>query len=61
MNEDLRHGAQAISTLNHLGSLCGVEGDVDLLEIERFIAQKALGRAAIAAEGGGVKKNARHA
>ena len=61
VDEDLRHGAQALGAIDHLGALVAIESDVDLLELERFLGEKPLGRAAIAAEGRGVEHDTRHA
>ena len=61
MDEDLRHGALPARAVDHLDPLFVVEGDVDLLEVERLAVQELLRRAAIAAEGRGVEEDARHA
>jgi hypothetical protein len=37
-----------------------IEGDIDLLEVERLVGEEPLGGAAIAAEGRGVEDDPRH-
>src|SRR5262249_42474650 len=61
LDEDLRNGAKAACTLDHLDALGLVEADVDLLVVEALGAQQVLCCPAIAAELRGVEENARHA
>src|SRR5262245_21307947 len=61
MDEDLRHGARALRTLDHLDAPVRLEADIDLLEFEPLAAQEPLGRLAITAELGGVDLDPRHA
>jgi hypothetical protein len=40
VDEDLRHGAKAACALNHVGTLVGIEADIDLLVVEALARSK---------------------